>query len=580
MPVPPRVVRWVEDHYKKPRVDPEWLNDCYEWLTTEAGHDLDRDFEGLVNAVENQILQSNFSDSMLPGTGFPTHVARPTTKMTLEGMHILVEVTAMTEIANSAFNLNQTRMAREERLQDGDVGDEEGEGDIDIAGEGPIPKYPRGMLKLHLTDGTITLPAMEYRPLPELSLENTPLGYKMILKDVRINRGIAFLEPKCVVMLGHKTDEREDNRQADFARGLRARMGLPEPPPDVENNPAPPPMPQNPPPQAPRHPSPLVARSPLREISPSPPPPAMYQGNDDEDLGRRRRIPHRDPDPPAPPRLGDPPSHTATTSSYFTNAVASSSRPRTVVGSGPSATPILSVSPTLRQTARPLYNSPPPPSPGPEDEHWWSDEADNQQRASLTGEQRFISDFGVSAVKFLDEVKARNAAQVQRGGNPQRNSGTVNRNGNRKMETGAGDMSIDSDEFDDDMVFDTDMLAQLDVIEAGKSQTTANPPPPSTVGSSSLSGSSAVGARSQSSVMAVERNATDVIIIEDDSDAEDKENVPVPTRHVRRRMAGGSASQGSGSGSQRARGPERPVVSAAAAADIIDLSDSDSSLGF
>jgi RecQ-mediated genome instability protein 1 len=134
----------------------------------------------LLDALEHQILESSFADSMLPGTGLPTYAAVPTTTVTLEGQQIRVEVVSITEIAHSAFNLNQTRLAREERMKAGDIDDGEGEGDIEVEGEGPIPKYPRGMLKFQLTDGTMVLPAIEYRPLPDLSLENTPLGYKVV----------------------------------------------------------------------------------------------------------------------------------------------------------------------------------------------------------------------------------------------------------------------------------------------------------------------------------------------------------------------------------------------------------------
>ncbi|KAF5382007.1 hypothetical protein D9615_004446 [Tricholomella constricta] len=595
MAVPPRVVRWVDDNYKRPRVDPEWLNDCYAWLTTEEGHNPDTDFQGLVDAVTHQILESNFSDSMLPGTGLPTHIAVPTTSMTLKGVQVLVEVASITEIANSAFNLDQTRQAREERLRDGNVEDEDGEGDIDIAGEGPVPKYPRGMLKLLLTDGTTTLPAIEYRPLPELSLENTPLGFKMLLKDVRINRGIAFLAPKCVVMMGHKTDERDENRPADFAKGLRVRMGLPEPPPAAEDRVAPPPAARNPLPQAPPPPPAALVRSPLREISPPPSPPAMYHGNDDEDLEtRRRRIPNRNPAPEPPAftvRSLPSSSKISTTSVYFANSAASSSRSQTAVGSAPPrTTPFLSVSPTLQQTTRPLRIASPPPSPGPDDEHFWSDdEMETQmpppqqqpsqpQRASLSSEQRFISDFGLSAVKFLDGLAARkgtrNTAQTRAAPETSNSNTTTNVNANAETSSaGARDVGFSSDEFDDDISFDSEVLAGLDAIEALNTTTrstaaaaAAEFQPPSAVGSGSRSGSSTIGARSQSS-------ALDVITIDDDSDEDDKENLPVPTRHVRRRFDGGGMSQGTAN--QRARDPGRPIVLARSASDVIDVSDSD-----
>ena len=157
---------------------------CYTWLVTQGGQDLDTNLQGLLDAVEFQILESNFSDSMLRGTGLPTHAAVPTTTIVLQGLIFHVEVVSITEIASSAFNLNQTRMARAERMKAGNI-EEEGEGDIEVEGEGPMPKYSRGMLKFQLSDGTTVLPAIEYRPLPDLSLEHTPLGYKVIYKPTQ-----------------------------------------------------------------------------------------------------------------------------------------------------------------------------------------------------------------------------------------------------------------------------------------------------------------------------------------------------------------------------------------------------------
>jgi RecQ-mediated genome instability protein 1 len=47
----------------------------------------------------------------------------------------------------------------------------------------------------------------------------------MILKDVPIRQGIAFLEPSNVELKGYMTEELEENRDADFARSLRTRLG-------------------------------------------------------------------------------------------------------------------------------------------------------------------------------------------------------------------------------------------------------------------------------------------------------------------------------------------------------------------
>jgi hypothetical protein len=46
----------------------------------------------------------------------------------------------------------------------------------------------------------------------------------MVLKDVLIRGGIAFLEPSAVEMKGYQTDDREVNQDREFVRGLRARM--------------------------------------------------------------------------------------------------------------------------------------------------------------------------------------------------------------------------------------------------------------------------------------------------------------------------------------------------------------------
>lgn len=48
----------------------------------------------------------------------------------------------------------------------------------------------------------------------------------MLLKNVLIRRGIAFLEPATVdIYVGSQTEEREAVQDRDFARGLRVRLG-------------------------------------------------------------------------------------------------------------------------------------------------------------------------------------------------------------------------------------------------------------------------------------------------------------------------------------------------------------------
>ncbi|KAJ7761892.1 hypothetical protein DFH07DRAFT_412312 [Mycena maculata] len=320
MPTPPQISTWLNENYPSPRVDPEWLDACYAWVTAEHHLDPTTHMPAIIEHVEAQLLQSDLCDSMSHGTGIPLPLLTAVSG-TLRGP-VLVEIIAITEIASSALALDQVRVTRAERLAAGaGEGDEENEADLEVDGEGPVPNYPRSMLRFELSDGASTLSAFEYRPMHELTLGVTPLGYKLVLKNVLIRRGMAFLEPACVTFKGHQTEDREEIQAMDFARGLRQRLGRPEPEPQAaplaqvqaaaDVQPAPePPLPE--------------MRSPLREIS-SPPSPTLpvefHQHSDDEDQPRRRRI-------PAPPSTVGSTSSTLVTSSYFPSSGSAGPAPR------------------------------------------------------------------------------------------------------------------------------------------------------------------------------------------------------------------------------------------------------------
>jgi hypothetical protein len=116
---------------------------------------------------------------MQPHTGLPANISDLNTISTLTGPPVLVEIIRMDDVSTSAFELDQIRQAREERIRAG-VGGEEGEedGDIDVDGEGPMPQYPRGTLRFQLSDGHTVLEALEYRRINELKL-TTPSGFKV-----------------------------------------------------------------------------------------------------------------------------------------------------------------------------------------------------------------------------------------------------------------------------------------------------------------------------------------------------------------------------------------------------------------
>jgi RecQ-mediated genome instability protein 1 len=202
VPVPDTVVQWINREFPKPRIDmvsagalqlalqltfaprhQEWLEGCYEWVvTTSQGRPLDpvADFDIITNAVRDQLRGSHLEASTVSGTGLPAIAQQFSGTLPFKDQPLLVEIIAMTEVGHSAFTLTNTRQTRIDREDLAGMALERGD-DEAAEDEGPIPKYPRSMLRLEITDGTITMRAMEYRRLPELELGVTPLGYKVHL---------------------------------------------------------------------------------------------------------------------------------------------------------------------------------------------------------------------------------------------------------------------------------------------------------------------------------------------------------------------------------------------------------------
>jgi RecQ-mediated genome instability protein 1 len=140
-------------------------------------HDLNpaTDMDRIKEQVESQLLMSDLTDSMVHGTGLPRNIAG-LQKSVLSGPPVLVQIVALTEIGHSAFSLMNVRQTKIDRADLSGLAQRE---DEDEADEGPVPNYPRSMLKFELSDGAIRLNAIEYRKIPEFDLENTPLGFKV-----------------------------------------------------------------------------------------------------------------------------------------------------------------------------------------------------------------------------------------------------------------------------------------------------------------------------------------------------------------------------------------------------------------
>ncbi|KAF6748634.1 hypothetical protein DFP72DRAFT_819884 [Ephemerocybe angulata] len=235
--VPAEVVQWVNRNFPKPSVDQEWLQGCYEWAIGQDG--VRPNSQKLLETIQMQLLKSSLSGSMDSTDGLPQDIGHLNSNVTLSGVPTLVEIISVSEVGSSAFQLDQVRKAREERLRAGGY-DEHGEGDeednlegeeeadLEVEGEGPLPKYPRSMLAFVLSEGTTQFQGMEYKTIPQLSLAHTPLGFKLQLKEVRFICGVANLEPDNVILLGGESDLNQ-HRDYYLRQNLRERMGYAAP---------------------------------------------------------------------------------------------------------------------------------------------------------------------------------------------------------------------------------------------------------------------------------------------------------------------------------------------------------------
>ncbi|KIJ66997.1 hypothetical protein HYDPIDRAFT_85625 [Hydnomerulius pinastri MD-312] len=180
MPTPPRVSQWIAQNYPRPTIDQEWLCDCCDWISGEYNISPSTDFQLFIQRVEEQLLQSNLSDSTVAGTGIDPQLGQHRQKQMTGPTALLVEIRSITEIAHSAFSLLNTHQTRLDRadlgLAQGDNNEQQQQVEED---EGPVPRFPRGMLKFELSDGCTVFRAVEYRSIEELELGATPLGFKV-----------------------------------------------------------------------------------------------------------------------------------------------------------------------------------------------------------------------------------------------------------------------------------------------------------------------------------------------------------------------------------------------------------------
>uniref|UniRef100_J3LXB4 RecQ-mediated genome instability protein 1 n=2 Tax=Oryza brachyantha TaxID=4533 RepID=J3LXB4_ORYBR len=91
---------------------------------------------------------------------------------------------------------------------------------------------PKRCLKLLMTDGIQRIYGMEYRPIKDLEVL-APAGFKIVIRNVHIRRGLFMLVPEVIEILGGVDDELEEARNRLVVevnkppRGKRKQGGLP-----------------------------------------------------------------------------------------------------------------------------------------------------------------------------------------------------------------------------------------------------------------------------------------------------------------------------------------------------------------
>lgn len=170
----------------------DWVKACVEFLVNELQLDPARQFDDLAQHVRLQLLQSDLTDSMIGQSGLSETIGTMKNGVIgarADGGPVLVQIVGLTEIGASAFTLTNVRQARLDKAdmtgltnaKDDEANEDEGERRKDQAEEedATMPKYPRSMLSMSLSDGTVTMKAIEFKKIPGLVLGETPLGCKV-----------------------------------------------------------------------------------------------------------------------------------------------------------------------------------------------------------------------------------------------------------------------------------------------------------------------------------------------------------------------------------------------------------------
>ncbi|KAI9602571.1 hypothetical protein H4Q26_001861 [Puccinia striiformis f. sp. tritici PST-130] len=229
----------VQDYLPSVIFNEAWLTQCCEYLQTH----FDLTPPQLIKKIENQLLLSDLSTSTT-NEGSPLTDLRNSETEEVErqikikelppNRGVLVQIQSITEIGHSALSLQTVHSKIMDDVQGRDrVLDLEDPESEDR--QAPIV-YPRAMLKLTISDGHHSLPAIEYQKIEGLNLSETPLGCKLLIKAATVRRGIVLLTPENTTIKGFQVDELDSNRDRIFQEGLNARLNRTGEPEDLIDN--------------------------------------------------------------------------------------------------------------------------------------------------------------------------------------------------------------------------------------------------------------------------------------------------------------------------------------------------------
>ncbi|SCV74416.1 BQ2448_8055 [Microbotryum intermedium] len=242
--IPPSLAPWFASTYSPTfRFDPEWLDACVEYLV-EHFPDCSTKPATLIKKVEEQLLASDLATSTLAPSldACALFLPPPNThpQRSLFPHKKLVQIISVDEVAYPALGLLETLKDQRARREAGEdlVQPDLGGASNDVTAdpdEAVARSWPRGLVKLGLSDGYTMVQAFEKTLVRGLGLGEVKLGCKLLLHNISYTSKLLLLTPETVTIKGSQVPELEQFAERQLERTLQRRLGLDIPPdPDLD----------------------------------------------------------------------------------------------------------------------------------------------------------------------------------------------------------------------------------------------------------------------------------------------------------------------------------------------------------